>query len=90
MSSYQNAPQELQELLDALDQPLSPDDIAGGWDQAGLALAKRIAIEAADTLRSGETPRASHHFVRWLDHHGIVGGPLLDLVARAQLALAAA
>jgi hypothetical protein len=90
MTVPHDVPQELQDLLDALTQPLSAEDIAGGWDEAGVALASRIAVDAADALRSGRIPGASYHFVRWLDHHGIIAGPLLSLVSRAQMALPAA
>jgi hypothetical protein len=82
-----DVPQELLDLLEALEHPLTPEDIAGGWDESGVSLAKRIAAGAANDLRSGNIPDASYHFVRWLDHHGVIGGSLLGIVSRAQMAL---
>lgn len=74
----------LRSLLDALREPLSPADIAGGWNKKSQEAAIRIAEDAIAKIRAGQKCDAAYHFVRWLDHMGVGDGPLFEKVAEAQ------
>lgn len=74
----------LDALIAALKRPLSPVDLSGGWTDDLRIGALRIAERTAEQANSAEPGSAAFHFVRWLDHEGIISGPLLELVAKAQ------
>ena len=71
-------------MLQALRQPFTPEDLRGGWTEESRRRALRTAEAAVADLRAGSLPEAARHFVRWLDHDGVIEGPLLELAAAAQ------
>ena len=80
----------LVDLIEALQKPLSAADVAGGW----TVERRDNWLRYLDGLRDGisTATRADHaganrHLVRWLDHDGVLAGPLLELAAETQRAL---
>lgn len=75
----------LKELIGLLRQPLEPIDLAGGWTVRAQEAAVKIAEDAIQEIRQEKPCYASRHFVRWLDHMGVVEGPLFNRVAKSQV-----
>jgi hypothetical protein len=68
-------PSELENLLEALHQPFTPEDVRGGWTEEARRRALRVAEAAVADLNAGSVPEAARHFLRWLDHDGVTEGP---------------
>lgn len=75
----------LKELIALLQSPLEPIDVAGGWTERAQKAAVQIAEDAIQEIQQGKPCYASRHYVRWLDHMGVVDGPLFNRVAKSQV-----
>ena len=72
---------QVESVLARLGAPLSEEDIASGW----TIESQEVAMEYFETLREAMTlnqPLPPLGIVRGLDHRGVVGGDLLEEIAR--------
>lgn len=74
----------LKQLLVELRKPFTSADISGGWTEEARKTAIKITEDAISQMNLSQECDASRHFVRWLDHMGVIDGPLFKKVAIAQ------
>jgi hypothetical protein len=77
MASIEN---EISTALKTLAQPLSPDEIAGGWTPEAKAAMHKLLTELKEKIQAGQSlPQLS--LSRALDHWGVSDGALLEQMA---------
>lgn len=72
---------EVESILARLDMPLDANDFASGWTIESQEAAKQYFRTLQSALISNQ-PRPPLGIVRGLDHRGVVGGDLLEEIAR--------
>jgi hypothetical protein len=73
--------------LDALGDPGAKwREDNGGWTTEARERSLKSFREIRARLLSGDTEfqGLGHHLIRWLDHGGVIGGPVLAEAARLQ------
>ncbi len=73
--------QQLAEILSALSDPPTPEELQGGWTQESKHAAHKYVTELSAALNSG-APLPPLGIVRGLDHWGVIGGDLLESIAK--------
>jgi hypothetical protein len=71
----------LYDVTAALSEPLSDEDRKGGWTEASRT---HWHIYFHGMLAAVEPEDAGNHLIRWLDHDGIMEGPLWDRIETVQ------
>lgn len=79
------AAHEADEILAALSIPLRAVDNRGGWTEDASRRWMGIFAAITEDITNGGLPTdASNHPARWLDHEGIVAGPLYRRITAFQ------
>jgi hypothetical protein len=85
--------ERLAELVNALEQELTPADREGGWteSQREWYLTFITGFQEGWISRGPNATQAlsSHHLARWLDNEGLIRSPLGDRFVQLQRALQA-
>ena len=71
---------ELNNLIAALEQQLSSDELANGWTSQAQAATLTFLRKIQEAAREGRPPPDLSGGGRSLDHWGVVDGPLLEAV----------
>ena len=77
----QNIEKEVSELLVTLSLPVSEEELSGGWSAGSKKAAERYFNELHTCIRDNK-PLPPLGIVRSLDHWGVVGGNLLEKIAK--------
>jgi hypothetical protein len=71
---------ELTNLIAALEQPLSSDELANGWTSQAQVATLTVLRKFREAVGEGQAPPDVSGGGRALDHWGVVDGPLLEAV----------
>jgi hypothetical protein len=69
---------ELNGLIDSLEQPLTPDELANGWTPQAQSATLTFLRKIRDANREGRQLPDVGGGGRALDHWGVIDGPLLE------------
>ncbi len=86
-SDNSRAIEALDGLLGRLNKSATGRDVDGGWREETRDAVIKIILTAKDQIQRGVRCDAAFHFVRWMDHMGLVDGPLLQEISKVQCAL---